>query len=95
MTIRNKYSLPQIDDMFDQLQRAKLFQRLIFNSGIISSRLESDIHKIALRSRYKHYEFLVISFGLTNSLAAYMDLINRMFRSYLDKKKLLYLSMTF
>ncbi|KAL5739512.1 hypothetical protein ACOSQ2_028692 [Xanthoceras sorbifolium] len=73
MTVRNQYPLPRIDDLFDQLQGATLKIR------------EEDVPKTAFRTRYGHYEFLVMPFGLNNAPIAFMDLMNRLFRSYLDK----------
>nr|GEU39910.1 putative reverse transcriptase domain-containing protein [Tanacetum cinerariifolium] len=86
VTIRNHYSLPRIDDLFDQLQGVKFFSKIYLRSGYHLLRVkEQDIPKTALCTRYGHYEFLVMPFGLTNALAVFRDLMNRIFYEYLDK----------
>jgi hypothetical protein len=86
VTIKNKYSLPIIDDLFDQLHGACVFSKIDVRSGYHQLKIrECDIPKTTFVSRYGLYEYTVMSFGLTNALAYFMYLMNKVFMEYLDK----------
>ena len=83
--IKNKYSLPRIE-LIDLLKGASVCSKINLRSGYYQLRVKDvDVPKTAFRTHYGHYEFLVMPFGLTNALATFMDLMNRVFHSYLDQ----------
>ncbi|XP_024963668.1 uncharacterized protein LOC112503930 [Cynara cardunculus var. scolymus] len=85
VTVLNKYPLPRIDDLFDQLQGAKYFSKIDLRSGYHQLQIrDQDIPKTTFRTRYGHYKFIIMPFGLTNASAVFMDLMNRAFKDYLD-----------
>ncbi|GJR13379.1 putative reverse transcriptase domain-containing protein [Tanacetum coccineum] len=86
LTVKNRYPLPRIDDLFDQLQGLQFFSKIYLRSGYHQLRVhEDDILKTAFRTCYGHFEFTVMPFGLTNAPSVFMDLMNRVCRPYLDK----------
>ncbi|GJW68469.1 putative reverse transcriptase domain-containing protein [Tanacetum coccineum] len=86
LTIKNRYSLPRIDDLFDQLQGSRYFSKIDLRFGYHQLRVhEADIPKTAFRTRYGHFKFTVMPFGLTNAPTVFMDLMNQECKPYLDK----------
>ena len=86
VTIKNRYPLPRIDDLFDQSRGARVYSKIDLRTGYHQLRVRDiDIPKAAFRTRYGHFEFMVMPFGLTNALATFMDLMHRVFQPYLDQ----------
>lgn len=91
-TIKNVYALPRCDELFDQLIGAKIFTSLDLRSGYHQIRISPEhIERTAFNTRYGHYEFLVLPFGLTNAPATFMAMMNDLLRPYLDKFVIVYL----
>src|SRR4051812_15978751 len=86
VTIKNKYPLPMINDLFDQLEGASVFSKIDLRSGYHQFKIrEKDIPKTAFSKRYGLYEYTVMSFGLTNAPAYFMNMMNKVFMEFLDK----------
>jgi hypothetical protein len=92
VTMNNKYPLPRIDDMFDQLRGASIFSKIDLRFGYHQVRIkEKDINKTAFRKMYGHYEFTVVPFGLSHMPTVFLCLMNGFFREYLDKFDIVFL----
>ena len=92
MTVKNKYPLPRINDLFNQLNGASVFSKIDLRSEYHQLRIkDADAHKTAFRTRYGHYVFLVMPFGLTNTYVAFMYLMNRVFRPYVDQSVVVFI----
>ena len=84
--IKNQYPLPRIDDLFDQFRGARVYFKINLHTSYHQLRVkETDIPKTAFRTRYRHFEFTVMPFGLMNAPATFMDLMHRVFQPYLDQ----------
>ncbi|KAF5481598.1 hypothetical protein F2P56_002238 [Juglans regia] len=93
VTVKNKYPLPRIDDLLDQLQGASVFSKIDLRSGLHHLKIrKKDIPKMDFWTRYGHYEFLMMSFGLTSAPAAFMDMMNRVFTPYSDNFVVLFIN---
>jgi hypothetical protein len=85
-TIKNQYPLPRIDDLFDQMKDTTMFSKIDLRSGYHQLLIKEDeVPKTVFKTRFGHYEFIVLPFGLTNTPGVFMSLMNGVFREYLDK----------
>ena len=86
VTIKNRYPLPRIDDLFDQLRGVRVYSKIDLCIGYHQLRVrEADIPKTTFRTRYGHFEFIVMPFRLMNVPSTFMDLMHRVFQPYLDQ----------
>ena len=91
--IKNRYPLPRIDGLFDQLRGAQVYSKIDLHTGYHQPRIrEANIPKTAFRTRYGHFEFIVMPFGLTNVPTPFMDLIHRVFEPHLDRFVIVFLN---
>ena len=92
VTVKNRYPLSRIDDLFDQMKGAQVFSKIDLKSGYHQLRIqEVDIHRTTFRIRYGHYEFIVVPFGLTNVPSMFMSLMNGVFCTYLNQCLIVFL----